>query len=108
MSLIIGIRVKEQDDDYQCDGNNPRGTRVEIRERLVAHLERKLPLGGFGGVGVDYYDGEYDFDVQVWGYGRELEHHGYTVRDLYLAMIGFVLEEFSVVEGIRMEAYGAG
>lgn len=111
MSLIVGVRVRRQDEGHMGYGQNPKGSKEEITKRLWEHLEKALPRGGWGGVGVSQPTARndwYDFDCQVFEYGGVLNLNGYTQHDLYLAMVGFILQEFSVIEGIEMKVYWSG
>lgn len=111
MGLNIGIHVKKQSEGYGNEGCNPKGSQEEIEDRFFEFLNNRFPKGGFGGGWVHTpmeEKGVYDFDVRVFRYGSELEANGYKVKDMYLAITEFIYENFSHLEGIKLETYWSG
>lgn len=109
MGLNIGITVKKQSEGYMQEGSNPKGTIKEIEDRFFEFLNKKFPLGGFGGGWVSFNDknGEYDFDVRMSSYSREFSEH-YPDADMYLAITEFIYREFSHHEGVNLKTYWSG
>lgn len=108
MGLNIGIYVKKQSEGYMQDGRNPKGTEKEIEERFFKFLNDKFPEGGFGHGWVNAHGKEYDFDIRIFSYGNEIREHGYNQNDFYLAIVEFIFNEFSHIEGIEMRTYWSG
>ncbi len=100
LTPIIGLYVKRQPEGWGEYGCNPKGTADEIEERLDELLNERFPNGGWGGTGVTLpygMDEEYCFDCQVFDYKQ--------TGPLTLALLEFVLGEFSVMNGIEMHTF---
>ncbi len=87
-----------------CNGYNPRGTIKEIEERFENFLQEKLPEKSFApGVYFNERDKEYSFDAQI-----SYDWSGDEQDRLYLAMVEFIFNNFSQVEGIDMKTFWSG
>lgn len=108
MSLTIGIHVKKQADGWGNDGCNPTGTDEEISDRLREFLKERFPLGGYSYVSARLSNDDYGFDVGMPKYSSEFKGNGYELKQMYLALTDFALDNFSMVHGIEMRMYWSG
>lgn len=99
MGLNIGIEVKRQDDRYMSYGSNPKGTIAEIEAAFKSFLHQKFPGETFN-PSVTFREQEQVYDFDVYMHYRDATH-------LYLAILEFVLEHFSIDYGIDAHIYHA-
>ena len=106
MGLNIGVRVKRQHEAYMSYGCNPKGTREEIEERLWNELEQKFPKARAEfDCTVTAGEEAFTFDVRFGHYAEGFNRAGYTTSEMYLALLAFVLDQFSADYGIDVHIY---
>lgn len=106
MGLNIGVTVKKFGyTGEQCGQSHPNSE--GLQERFWDHLTQKFPEHKHAfGVDVSISEKEYDFGVRFVHYGRDF---AYETRDMYRAIIDFVLDNFGFLEeNLEMSLYWLG
>lgn len=108
MSLCIGIHVRKQSEGWGEYGHNPHGNTEELQQSFARFMEHKFPNGGYGYTDVSLGKEDYNFCVGMPSYGSKLKEAGYEMGQIWLAIVEYAFDEFSHLEGVKLETYWSG
>lgn len=104
MGLNIGVEVKKfHYTGEQCGQSHPKDDGLE--DRFWEFLSQKFPTASFG-IQLDITEQKYDFGIRFVHYADKFTAAGFSMTDMYRAIIDFILDNFGFVEeNLEMALY---